>query len=99
MSPGGRARGRWHKAVTSATTNRPEAPSDEGSDRGACEGEQGARADQADGLEHAHACLTCNACATFQKKCAVRDSAELRTTGHRGSGKLSGRTSTVSLEI
>src|SRR5229473_1313468 len=77
----------------------PEAPSDQGSDRGACEGEQGARADQADGLQHAHASLTCNACATFQKKCTVRDSADLGPCGNCRDGNLCGGASAGRLSI
>jgi hypothetical protein len=77
----------------------PEASSDEDGDRGACEGEQGAGADEADGLEHAHAPETCNACATIQKKCVARDSAHLDPRGDPRGGNLSGRASAARLSI
>src|SRR5438477_4065396 len=60
LSRGRKPRGRWHKAVTSANHEPPGGALDEDGDRRACEGEQGARANQGDGLEQAHAPLTCN---------------------------------------
>src|SRR5207302_7327408 len=57
-SPARRARGGWHKPATCATRSRRRRGLDDGREGAADEREERAGADQADGLEDAHA-LTC----------------------------------------